>query len=261
MNVTAVVKEHLPRLRRFARALTGTQTGGDAYVAEVLEALVADPATLDRTLEPRAALYRALVKTWDSIDMNHVGEPAALAFERNLTAIPPKARQAFLLRTVEEFSVEESAAILGVDEFRVRELIDEAGREIANQIATDLLIIEDEMIIAMDLESIMRDLGHRVTAMVRTRSEALEAVKRKRPGLVLADIQLADDSSGLDAVNDMLEKFDVPVVFVTAHPDRLLTGKRPEPSFLITKPFQPDMVKAIVSQALFFDTRATRSAA
>ncbi len=150
---------------------------------------------------------------------------------------------------------------MGVDEFRVRELIDEAGREIANQIATDLLIIEDEMIIAMDLESIMRDLGHRVTAMVRTRSEALEAVKRKRPGLVLADIQLADDSSGLDAVNDMLEKFDVPVVFVTAHPDRLLTGKRPEPSFLITKPFQPDMVKAIVSQALFFDTRATRSAA
>ncbi len=113
MNVTAVVKEHLPRLRRFARALTGTQTGGDAYVAEVLEALVADPATLDRTLEPRAALYRALVKTWDSIDMNHVGEPAALAFERNLTAIPPKARQAFLLRTVEEFSVEEIRRDLG----------------------------------------------------------------------------------------------------------------------------------------------------
>jgi CheY-like chemotaxis protein len=96
---------------------------------------------------------------------------------------------------------------------------------------------------------------------VRTRSEAVEAVDRFKPGLILADIRLADDGTGLDAVNDILGKFDVPVVFVTAHPDKLLTGKRPEPSFLITKPFQPDVVKAIVSQALFFDTRATLAAA
>ena len=75
--------------------------------------------------------------------------------------------------------------------------------------------------------------------------------------MILADIQLADGSSGLEAVNEILTKFDVPVIFITAYPERLLTGARPEPTFLIAKPFQPDTVKATISQALFFDTKAS----
>jgi CheY-like chemotaxis protein len=135
-------------------------------------------------------------------------------------------------------------------------LIDDAGREIAAQVATDVLIIEDEPMIAMDLESIVEGLGHRVAGVARTHKEALSAVAKEKPGLVLADIQLADGSSGLEAVNEMLGSFQVPVIFITAYPDRLLTGERPEPAFLITKPYQPDTVKAIVSQALFFERRA-----
>ena len=71
---------------------------------------------------------------------------------------------------------------------------------------------------------------------------------------MLADIQLADDCSGIDAVKDILAQFDVPVIFITAFPERLLTGERPEPTFLITKPFQPATVKAAIGQALFFDS-------
>jgi CheY-like chemotaxis protein len=74
--------------------------------------------------------------------------------------------------------------------------------------------------------------------------------------MVLADIQLADGSSGIDAVNDILTTFKLPVIFITAYPERLLTGERPEPTFLITKPFQPEIVKAVISQALFFDAKA-----
>ena len=92
-----------------------------------------------------------------------------------------------------------------------------------------------------------------MSRIARTHNQAVEAVKRHRPGLVLADIQFADGSSGIDAVNDILKSFEVPVIFITAYPERLLTGERPEPAFLITKPFRPDMVKAMVSQALFFD--------
>ncbi len=44
------------------------------------------------------------------------------------------------------------------------------------------------------------------------------------------------------------------MIFITAFPERLLTGERPEPTFLVTKPFNPDMVKALISQALFFET-------
>jgi CheY-like chemotaxis protein len=92
--------------------------------------------------------------------------------------------------------------------------------------------------------------------VARTHAEAVQATAKEKPGLVLADILLADGSSGLDAVNEMLRSFQVPVIFITAYPDRLLTGERPEPAFLITKPYQPDTVKAIVSQALFFERRA-----
>jgi hypothetical protein len=49
------------------------------------------------------------------------------------------------------------------------------------------------------------------------------------------------------------------VIFITAYPERLLTGERPEPTFLITKPFQPEIVKAVISQALFFDANALSS--
>src|SRR3569832_1802987 len=93
-------------------------------------------------------------------------------------------------------------------------------------------------------------------------NEAVEAITSKAPGLVLADIQLADGSSGIDAVKDILARYDTPVIFITAFPERLLTGERPEPTFLITKPFQPETVKAAIGQALFFHPRkASKQAA
>ena len=136
----------------------------------------------------------------------------------------------------------------------------EALREIEQQTHARVLIIEDEPMIAMDIETIVRDLGHEVTGVAVTRDEAVALAMEDRPGLVLADIQLADDSSGIDAVKDILAEFEVPVIFITAFPERLLTGERPEPTFLITKPFQRSTVKAAISQALFFDTRTVPDA-
>jgi DNA-binding response OmpR family regulator len=96
-----------------------------------------------------------------------------------------------------------------------------------------------------------------VVAIARTRAKAVQAAKQSKPGLVIADVRLADGSSGVDAVNELLRSFSMPVVFVTAFPERLATGQGPEPTFLITKPFREDAVKAIVSQVLFFDQQAT----
>ncbi len=259
MSISQAIAPHLPYLRRFSRALSGTQGAGDAYVAATLEVLIADPSLFDAKLDPRVALYRTFAGLWNSVGVNLKPEMSAgpaTAVDRKLESITPLPRQAFLLGSVEGFSVPEIARILDIDEAEVEDLIDQAGREIAAQVATDVLVIEDEPMIAMDLESIVEGLGHRVMGVARTHAEAIGATARETPGLVLADIQLADGSSGLDAVNEMLGTFQVPVIFITAYPDRLLTGERPEPAFLITKPYQPDTVKAIVSQALFFDRRA-----
>jgi DNA-directed RNA polymerase specialized sigma24 family protein/CheY-like chemotaxis protein len=259
MSISKTIAPFLPYLRRFARALAGSQQAGDAYVAATLEVLIEDPSLFDTALDPRVALYRTFLGLWNSLDVNlrpEISADLASSVDRKLESITPLPRQAFLLCSVENFTPAEAAQILGMKQAQVDRLVNEAGREIAEQVATDVLIIEDEPMIAMDLEGIVDGLGHNVTNVAQTHAEAVEAVDAQRPGLVLADIQLADGSSGLDAVNEILGHFEVPVIFITAYPDRLLTGERPEPAFLITKPYQPDTVKAIISQALFFERKA-----
>jgi CheY-like chemotaxis protein/DNA-directed RNA polymerase specialized sigma24 family protein len=258
--VTAnAIAEHLPILRRYARALSGSQASGDAYVAATLEALVEDPSILEGQSSVRVALYKAFTKVWNSIGLNRLGGGGvSSAPDRYLSEIMPLPRQAFLLVALEGFDEGDAADILGVSVPELRALIDDSGRELAAEIATDVLIIEDEPMIAVDLEGLVEGLGHRVTGIARTHAEAVSRAKAKRPGLILADIRLADMSSGIDAVNELLQYFDVPVIFITAYPERYLTGERPEPTFLITKPYQPATVSAVISQALFFDRKATR---
>ncbi len=261
MPTAQLIAPHLPYLRRFARALNGSQAGGDAYVVATLEALVAEPAIFPLNMPPRNGLYKLFLSLWRSsggaLPKSETGTIENAA-ERNVESITPLPRQAFLLRTVEGFSIEDVSLILDLSIADVALLIERAGKEIANQVSTNVLIIEDEPIIALDIEAIVEELGHSITGIARTHAEAVKLVKERKPGLVLADIQLADGSSGLDAVVEILKDINVPVIFITAYPERLLTGERPEPAFLITKPFQEEAVKAAISQALFFDRKAGR---
>jgi len=264
MSIARDIAPHLPYLRRFARALSGTQHSGDSYVVATLEALITDPSIFPTQLPPRLGLYKVFLSLWSSVDGRFAPMPPAgyrPAVERNLETLTPLPRQAFLLRTVEGFSLDDVATILDVSQATAVALVEQAGREISEQVATSVLIIEDEPIIALDIEAMVEELGHDVTGIARTHREAVSLVRARRPGLVLADIQLADGSSGLDAVNEILESIAVPVIFITAYPERLLTGDKPEPAFLITKPFQPEAVRAAISQALFFERKATRKVA
>jgi len=261
MHKTDQIAAHLPYLRRFARSLTGSQAAGDAYVVAALEAVSVEPQTLAPDLELNAALYKVLLTIWGSVPANrHHHQPGfadpAASESADVEKITPLPRVCFLLHTVEGFSSDIIAKLVDRPTAKVRSLIEEAEKEIAAQHRTDVLIIEDEAIISMDLEGLVEELGHNVIGVARTRTEAMALATRHKPGLIMADIQLADGSSGLDAVSDILAVTEVPVVFITAYPQRLLTGERPEPTFLITKPFQNDVVKAVISQALFFDQRA-----
>jgi CheY-like chemotaxis protein/DNA-directed RNA polymerase specialized sigma24 family protein len=265
MSDIAAISQHLPFLRRFARALAGSQASGDAYAIATLEAIVEDAGGDDAAepQDPRLELYRVFLAIWNSVPLNNRDDDdsdaneLAGAADRTLKAITPLPRVAFLLRAVEGFSTREIAVLLDRDGDEVAALLAQAGREIAAHIKTDVLIIEDEPIIAMDLEALVVDLGHQVTEIARTHKEAIAAIARRQPGLVLADVHLADGSSGLEAVSEILSTHSVPVIFITAYPERLLTGERPEPTFLITKPFQPDTVRAVISQALFFQRTAS----
>jgi len=264
MTLASRIAPHLPYLRRFSRATTGSQTSGDAYVAATLEALIADTSIFPDSSNDRVALYRLFSALFSSSAVEIPEPTSGFAWEqraaRNLSMLAPRARQAFLLIAVEGFSRDEAAEILNVSDDEVGTLLDEASREISAQVATDVMIIEDEPLIAMDIEQMVQSLGHNVTAIARTHKEAVAMYNKTNPKMILADIQLADGSSGIDAVNDILMQHPVPVIFITAFPERLLTGERPEPTFLVTKPFNPEMVKALISQALFFD-EGSRAAA
>jgi CheY-like chemotaxis protein len=240
-SVRATLAPHLPHLRRYARALTGSQPRGDAYVRHALETLLGTPeppARAEPALDPRLVLFRLF---------SAVAQDAPVVGPQSL---PRGSMQALLLTEVEGFSADEAAFILGTPLAAIADHVQQAKAAIAATIRARVLIIEDEPLIAMHLEQIVMDMGHDVVGMAMTHQDALACARATAPGLVLADIQLADGSSGLEAAREILEGLDIPVIFITAYPERLLTGERPEPTFLVTKPFRPESIVATIGQAL-----------
>ena len=259
VDISGELATHLPYLRRFARAMTGSQSSGDNFAAAALETILTDPSVLDG-LDTKTGVFRVLYRIWSSagapVDDGESGLKARA--QRHMAKLTEDSREALLLHTLEGFSFENIGEILGIAATEAEELVQIARREIADAVSGSVMIIEDEAIIAMDLESIVSEMGHRVTGVARTRDEAVELGKADAPDLILADIQLADNSSGIDAVNDLLGALgERPVIFITAFPERLLTGEKHEPAFLISKPYVEDQVISAVSQAMFFSSTET----
>jgi CheY-like chemotaxis protein len=264
MSMSQTLAPHLPYLRRYARALTGSQPSGDAHVRAALTALLAGDQSLMEGVPPRVGLYRLFHAIWQS-GAEHYDESAqngtvAKSPEGRLKSLSAAKRAALLLTAVEAFSLEEAAFIIDETPEEVEAAILGAQKTIDSQLASKVLIIEDEPIIAMDLENLVTELGHKVVAVAATRDDAVAKALSERPGLVLADINLGEGGSGIDAVSEILASFNIPVIFITAYPEKLLTGERPEPTYLIAKPFLPETVQATVGQALFFHPAAKEAA-
>ncbi|MFP7673986.1 response regulator [Marivita sp. S0852] len=259
-DLADAISPNLLYLRRYARALTGSQSTGDAYAAATLEAVLADETAFDRSLSPKVALFRVFHIIWHSGGAPSEGRENGLraAAKKHLDKLTANTREALLLSTVEEFAIKDIAEIMDVSVEDADKLVKTAYREMEDAVAGKVMIIEDEAIIAMDLEFLVSESGHRVTGIARTHDDAVNLGRKDPPDLILADIQLADNSSGIDAVTDLLKALGpVPVIFITAFPERLLTGERPEPAFLITKPFTETQVRTAVSQAMFFSSTET----
>ncbi len=253
-DLHSAIAPHLPMLRRYARALSGNQKRGDLFTVMTLEAVLADASAFDLDLAPKVALFKTFRSVWFEVDGNpDIESPLEGATRKRLDQIAPDARQAFLLGALEDFGTDDIASVLGTTTDEAQALYDAGLSTIRENTHARVLVIEDEPIIAMDIKSIVEELGHECTGIADTRDAAVRMARETPPDLVLSDIQLADNSSGIDAVRDILADISVPVIFITAYPERFLTGERPEPAFLITKPFKRRNVQAAVSQALFFN--------
>lgn len=262
-DLAAQVGSNLPYLRRYARALTGAQDRGDKYAMATLEAILADPSVYNKDLPAKAALFQVFHTIWSTSGATFADGETGLAAraQAHLAGLTNDTREALLLHTIEEFSFEDLAGILGVSETEAKELVDIAYTEMSKSVSGRVMIIEDEAIIAIDLEAIVSEMGHQITGVARTEDSAITLADQEKPDLILSDIHLADNSSGIDAVNRILAKHgDCPVIFITAYPERLLTGEGPEPAFLISKPYSEDQVRSAVSQAMFFASTETLKA-
>lgn len=260
------ITPHLPALRRYSRCLTGSQTRGDQHVRACLEAILIEPALLGEFADPRVGLFRAYHDLLIGLLDPHGPEPTgpvagARKLERHIHALPAVEREVLLLRTLCEFSCAEIAEILRISSTAAEEYLARAREDLKGQTATRVLIIEDESVIAFDLAGIVSEMGHHVAGIADTRLRAVALARKTSPGIVLADIKLRDGSSGIDAVEDILGLTDVPVIFVTAYPERLLTGERREPTYLVTKPFEPEALEVTISQALLLHPAAPKLAA
>lgn len=238
MGVADTLDDELPFLRRYARAVTGNTEQGDALVEDMLVDLL---ATDDRPSH-RAGLFSSLDKIVADF------EPAVGAVE--IAALSSDARRAFLLTAMEGFTLDDAAMIMGIDGSAMSSLIAEAETGLTKTLATKVFIIEDEPLVAAHIAQIAREMGHTVSGQAITHKTAVENCLAEPPGLLLVDVQLADGSSGIEAAREINAHIDVPAIFITAYPQRLLTGEKGEPAYLIAKPFRPDMVKAVMSQAL-----------
>jgi CheY-like chemotaxis protein len=227
----------LPYARRYARALAGSQGRGDLLVEESLRAMSAAEA---EARDARLALYRRVTQRFN----------AARDADAPSTGLSAVQRQMLLLTALEELGVNEAAAIVALTPAAASAELAAAREQVRGAAATDVLIIEDEPIIAMDIEELVRGCGHRVIGVAASESEAVAMAERDRPGLILADINLGAGGDGTSAVARIMRNHQVPVIFVTAYPERLLTGAAVEPTFVITKPFEPMMLAVATYQAV-----------
>jgi CheY-like chemotaxis protein len=223
----------LPYARRYARALTGSQARGDALVADSLREMLDGTAEAPvPIIEARHILYWAVTRRFGA------------------ETLSARQRQLLLLTSLEDVSPTEAGPILGLAPDHAGKLLSDARARLRATAAADVLIIEDEPIIAMDLEELVQGCGHRVVGVASSEKEAIALAASTKPGLILADINLGSGGDGTSAVAKILQSHYAPVIFVTAYPERLLTGDAVEPAFVITKPFEPLTLAIATYQAV-----------
>ncbi|MCA8900646.1 MAG: response regulator [Hyphomonas sp.] len=244
-----LISGDLPYLRRYARALLGTRAAGDDAVEAMLETKILFLIEEGRSPTSRTALFRALDETiMEELTEGRLNQEMS----KILKVMTADEHRALLLTAVEGFSVHETAEILGSTTEFVEVTLKQAEGSLKSALATSVLIIEDEALIATMLSRLVREAGHTVVGVATTREDAVRLARGREFGLILSDEVLADGSSGSAAVTDILSETqaDVPVVFITAFPKRLLQGLADEPAYLISKPFQPQQVRAVAEQAV-----------
>lgn len=114
-----------------------------------------------------------------------------------------------------------------------------------------ILVVDDELWSALDMEWVVRRLGHDVVGSASTAEDAIRIAEESEPDLILMDIRLADGSDGVSAAIEIRQRLDIPSLFVSAHGEAV-TRRRAEvakPVGFIEKPFAPETLAHAIKRA------------
>lgn len=261
--------DHLPFLRRYARALTGSTERGDDLVTRGVEVAVMAPSRfgLDKGEGARLSLYALLHLLFDEdrvtagqSDGPHEGQregrPVASPhpIERALATLPEPLRRLYLLITLEELSLTEAAQVLHLTAAEAAASLKEARERVRTALTQRVLVVEDNPILAMEIGELVADMGHVVCGTAGNEQEALELLEAENPTLALLDVRLADGGSGVEIARQLRRKRSLRTIFVTAFDGDLEELGARHLGQIVRKPFTNEAIRAAISRAVFMPT-------
>jgi two-component system cell cycle sensor histidine kinase/response regulator CckA len=121
-----------------------------------------------------------------------------------------------------------------------------------SMITPSILIVEDERIVAKDLQLVLQSLGYSIAGLASSGEDALRKARECRPGLILMDVRLGGAVDGIEAAGMIREQFDIPVIYLTAFsdPETLIRAKATRPFGYLTKPFRVTDLRAAIEIAV-----------
>lgn len=116
-----------------------------------------------------------------------------------------------------------------------------------------ILIVEDEIIVAMDIKSVVKKLGYGVSDIVSNSKDALQSVKKHKPSLILMDINLNSDKDGIEIVQEIKKNQNIPVIYLTADTDSTTIQRavQTDPVGYLQKPFKREDLNATIALGLY----------
>lgn len=246
MNETLALAE-LRNLRRYAYCVLGNRRLSDIAVETALNSLVLDVTAVNGRAISRLDLYRKVNEAAFATPSN-VSAAAASGLYAQFQRLSREQRQVAALRAVVGLPYTDIASIMNMPEKAARRSYCEALLTLRDKPAA-VLIIEDEVFIALDLQQIVQNLGFSVAGIAKNRAEALRIAGVAKPKLILADYRLRGDT-GVEVVKAIRAQMNTNVIYVTSHPDEVVASGDCQSDLVIAKPFNPRTLAAAVQTHL-----------
>lgn len=242
----------LPPLRRYARSLTGSTEKGDEILVRMIEAAMIAPDRFGLNTETRVPLYALLNLLFDE-ERENGGQPVASPYpiERALAGLAEEERRVYLLSVLERLPVPDVAAVLAMPPQHVVLGLERARERLRQSLTQRVLVVEDNPVLAMELEGVVSSLGHEVCGTAANPRVALALAAQKPPTLALLDVRLGEGGDGIDLARELRRRGVLRTIFITAFDQELERRCATHLGQVIAKPYSTEAIRGAISRAVF----------